>query len=538
VTLVSEAVRFDDRLATIMRQTAANPAACAAQWGQVADILAQDRGAIDPAQRRSAIDLLDNVRSAVPVARRASIANAVAHSRIVPDLLAIFANDVPAVSAPVLRVAAIDNDAWGSIIPDLPSTSRALLRERRDLSPAVTHMLVSFGSGDFGLTTNVAQAIPKPVVEVRPTQISDLVARIEAFKRDRDARPRPSVSITALPTFRFETDDQGMIDWVEGVPRGAVIGMSISALAPTGCGGVDGQAVGAFRKRSLFRNARMLVLGKSEAAGTWLIAATPMFDAASGAFTGYRGTATRASESQTGAIPQSFTDQTGLPADSVRQLVHELRTPLNAIRGFGEMIAGQIMGPVSHPYRKRAGAVADDAASLMDILSDLEAAARFDGDDVPVAVAGVVADIMTSVAISIEPVTTARNVHLRISTPTDMTVAAVDETAFVTLLGRLVAVITASANIGETIDITAKTHAGRPCVQVSRPSSLAGLDEATLLDPSLDYEHAPPLGLGFSLRLIANRARAVGGQLRIDDQNFTLILPAVQDSAEATKESS
>ena len=72
---------------------------------------------------------------------------------------------------------------------------------------------------------------------------------------------------------------------------------------------------------------------------------------------------------------------------------------------------------------------------------------------------------------------------------------------------------------------------GQGCVvlAVDRPSALAGLDEAQLLDPGYsadgDWVDGPLLGLGFSLRLIRSLANACGGALEIEPGRVLLVIP-------------
>jgi signal transduction histidine kinase len=73
--------------------------------------------------------------------------------------------------------------------------------------------------------------------------------------------------------------------------------------------------------------------------------------------------------------------------------------------------------------------------------------------------------------------------------------------------------------------------AGRVAFAIDRPSALAGMDEAQLLDPgydaSGDWVDGPLLGLGFSLRLIRGLAATCGGGLAIEPGRLLLTLPAV-----------
>ena len=74
---------------------------------------------------------------------------------------------------------------------------------------------------------------------------------------------------------------------------------------------------------------------------------------------------------------------------------------------------------------------------------------------------------------------------------------------------------------------------------VDRPASLIGVDTPTLLDPGYSPEGDAPdaamLSLGFSLRLVINFAKAVGGRLDISDKKLTLTLPAVSQARRDTR---
>src|SRR3546814_8022897 len=65
---------------------------------------------------------------------------------------------------------------------------------------------------------------------------------------------------------------------------------------------------------------------------------------------------------------------------------------------------------------------------------------------------------------------------------------------------------------------------------IDRPAALQRMDEAEIFDPGYgldgEWPDAPLLGIGFSLRLVRNLARGGGGDFYIEDDRFTLVLPA------------
>ena len=160
-----------------------------------------------------------------------------------PEMVDLFAQDSPQVAAPLLLHAQLDDQDWVRLIPGWPSTSRALVRERRDLPEETRRLLGVYGNVDFVLPGENNVTDPHESV----IQIRDLVARIEAYRRDHRPAPINSVEPERLEFFRFEAGGDGIINWVEGAPRGPLIGISLADMAEPGGYGVDGQAAGACR---------------------------------------------------------------------------------------------------------------------------------------------------------------------------------------------------------------------------------------------------------------------------------------------------
>jgi signal transduction histidine kinase len=548
-------VRFDDMLATTFAQPTDDHGALVAAWMQTVDILAQGRSSINLVQRRDAFERLSQLRAKVPVERRRIVAASLASRPLPLDVVAFFGADAPVVAAPLIKSVQLSTDDWQEILPRLPLPTRALLRERRDLPTSVMSMLAGFGASDRVLSPPKSAAVAATTVATTisadapdsgqplfgPSQISDLVARIESYRRERAHADRPMVSdekLVDVPTaFRFESEADGVILWVEDVPRGAIIGINIGLIAEAGEHGVDGHAAGAFRKRTPFRDARMVIPGEGGIAGTWLISGTPWFNTDDGRFRGYRCTARRPMREENLAVPQTGLLGDGLPPDSVRQLVHELRTPLTAIRGFAEMISGQLLGPVLPPYRARAQAIIDDARRLLALFDDLDAAAKLDK-----AVEGIrptqpsdARRMLHGVAANLAAFTDSRDVHLRIASGTTEALLSVDAANVERMYTRLISTVIGLAGAGETIGAKLMQIDASILLTVDRPHSLLGQNEVELFDPSYgpagEWPDAPALGLGFALRLIANMAKIVGGNLSVSETELVLCLPALANSA-------
>jgi hypothetical protein len=537
-------LRFDDMIATVLGRSAAGPAALAAKWRQLVDLVAQGRSASD--SQAEALAWLAEHRHRVPAEARRDVARSLAGRRIDPAALAFFAEDTPAVAAPLVSGALLDSRAWLALLPRLGPVARGLLRHRRDLPPEVVHALAAFGAGDFALGGQVsspAEETVTPAAERSEAQIRDLVARIENFRRRRDsAGMAAAADLRPVEEFQWETGPDGVILWVEGAPRGPLVGHSIASIAERGQYGVDGQAAGAFEKRAPFRDARFSVPGGGAASGDWRISGVPFFDAAHGTFLGYRGSARRPrlDEVAHGPVPADAPAGlfgTDLPADSLRQLIHELRTPLNAIIGFAEMIDGQYMGPAALSYRSRASDIMDQARRLLSAVDDLDTAARIETQRLQLSESSVDAvALLCRLHDAYERVARQRGSRIVIEIERDLPDAKVELDAAERMFARMLAATIGLAREGETIAATMAMGQNGAlkmlCLSIDRPKAIEGLDENALLDPGYspdgDWPGAPALGLGFALRLVRNLADAVGGALEIGASRFFLYLPPLE----------
>lgn len=564
-------MRFDDTLETILAADAATPAAAQAAWRQIVDLIGRQRV---PADGR-AMQTLQRIRSDVPLAVRAASARALFGARPPLGLVRLFALDDIAVGAPLLRGAELSARDWIALLPELSPTARAVLRHRRDLPAEVTRALASFGPVDFVLAGEPAPepvALPEtadePIVTLpqsaepgafvalgkialglplvaealrrendneQPVEaddgfrIADVVARIEAYRREQEAAPpSPAPRVGPAPgRFRFETDASGVLRWIDGAARGSLIGLSLAQSARPGGAGVDGVAAGAFRRRAPFTSGRLNIAAGSDVAGTWLIAGVPAFDPASGRFTGYRGSARRPrahERPERRHVPSQA-------ADSLRQLVHELRTPTNAITGFSEMIEQQMLGPVAAPYRAQAATIRGDAGGLLAAIDDLDAAARIENGALELRPERV--ELMPLLAgIAQELSGLARQRDATLALPDGSAAVQADARSVERLIARLIGTMVGAAGRGETIAVRLSDPlAADVALTVSRPAAFAAYAGEALLAIDDEASEASLLGTGFALRLVRNLARELDGRLTIADDALTLYLPPAVDRA-------
>ncbi|MFM9829455.1 MAG: sensor histidine kinase [Sphingomonas sp.] len=583
-----------------------------AMWRQLVDLAGQGRVPIT----EGVLYRLRALRAIVPQAVREASARALASAAPPAPIVALFAEDTHAVSAPVLREARLSAVAWIALLPFLAPAGRAVLRHRRDLPAEVTQALGAYGRVDFVLSSaresgvidngpgvpgglvvapvasldpappsvetvpagaepagaepagaefvsvaSVAMGLPVVAAALRqaraaeeaapakpversdapggPFEIADIVARIDAFQRQRDETGPAGVDDQPVQperlTFRFETDMAGAIRWVSGIAREGVIGVLIGdaggAGARPGAVHVDGVASGAFRRRARFSNARLTLAGGAGVAGQWRISALPVFDTASGRFMGYRGHGRRPradEHAEPAARPAP------LAVDSLRQLVHELRTPTTAIVGFAEMIDAQLLGPVPGTYRGFAGAICVQSRALLGAIDDLDTATRIEAGALDLRPGTVmIAPMLRRVASGLAALVLLRGSALDVVVEGDGLAVRADDWAVERLLSRLMAALAASTAPGEHFVV--RVSQASPValdIRLDRPAALAGLSLAELyaIDADADADDhatgAPLLGTGFALRLSNNLATELGGSLSFETEHLTLRLPA------------
>lgn len=449
-------MRFDDRLTTVLGQPAVGVHGHAVQWRQLVELVARGAGESNPPLRDRALERIAALMADLPADLLAAAARAIAGPTVPAELVALFAARGAAVSAALVTAASLDEAGWAAV--------------RAVAAPDVLPLL------------NPAAAGPAPALaEADPAQLAGL--------------------------FRWECGPTGEIDWVDGVPRAALIGRSLAETFAD-----------RFAARLPFVDEPLVLAEDGPLAGEWRWSGTPAFFPDTGRFAGYRGTARR-----DGAEPAATADTPTAPQDDdLRELVHELRTPLNAIIGFGEIIEGQYLGPAHRAYRDRAAVIVREARRLAEAVDNLDLAARFRsgrltgestvdlGELRPLldrlageaAIRGrglVVDNRLPRARIALPPVLADR------------------------LIGQLVSVLLDLAEPGEQLGLVIDRIGSQAALALDRPRSLAALDEEQLLDGT----HLP--GARFPLRLVQGLAAMTGGRLDIAAGRLVLLLPLVRD---------
>ena len=557
-------MRFDDRLLTVLNQPASDRHDTAVRWRQLVDLVARagSNGSSQVVTR--ALEAIRRDSPNVEEPLRAAAARAVAALPLPLGLLECFAADKLAVSAPVLAAATLQPGQWRALLAVADSeTARFIGTLHPDIAapPEPAHAGPVLEAQAYApppraeqprteaLPPQVPQAEvpsaeptgrePAPVAGIAPPSpaprevpspgksLHDVVARIERRQRSReplgsatDARAEaPAADAPAL--FRWECQPSGEIAWVDGAPRGALIGRSIARAE--GGGGIDHEAARAFQMRAPFRDAVLVLPGDGLVSGEWKISGVPAFDPADGRFAGYRGIAMR--DLATAAPAPSLAADVLADPDSLRELVHEIKTPLNAIIGFAEIIDGQFLGPADRRYRERAADIVVQARLLLGAIDDLDFAAQLHSSTNSGQRRSDLGEQLHSLAVSLRELASPRDVELDISRPPSALPCRVEPELLDRLLYRLSATVIEHARGGEQLRLAVDQARGQCRFSISRPEALRTATEQQLFDASATGEGSD-LRIGFTLRLVRGLARIAGGDLATTSAGISLTLPA------------
>ena len=281
-------MRFDDRLLTVLNQPAGDRHDTAVRWRQLVDLVARAGPNSASPIVAQALESIREEASKVDEPLRAAAARAVAALPLPLGLLECFAADRLAVSAPVLAAASLDRGQWQSLLSHADDETRRFIET---LHPELT--AAEPDEATEALVEREPIQRPKPAARRAERRqpapagpsLSDVVARIERRRRSREQQAVGGAAAAPMPAgapglFRWECGPSGEIAWVEGAPRGALIGRSIARTRDEAGEGVDEDVARAFAMRAPFRDAAMNLGGDGLASGEWKISGVPAFEPA------------------------------------------------------------------------------------------------------------------------------------------------------------------------------------------------------------------------------------------------------------------
>ena len=233
-------MRFDDTLETVLASDLGTPYGVQSAWRQLVDLIGRRRATAGA----RAMGVLRSIRDSVPLAVRAASARALEYADPPPPLVRLFALDELQVALPVLRSARMNSAEWIQLLPELAPAGRAVLRNRRDLSPVVRRALESFGPIDFVLPDETVKEVPvevaapepeamvaEPAVEAMAIDWADVVdahpvepvpTEIEAVEPEPELAPEPVAEAPERelePVLAAEAEEKPLIYWSATNPQ-------------------------------------------------------------------------------------------------------------------------------------------------------------------------------------------------------------------------------------------------------------------------------------------------------------------------------
>jgi PAS domain S-box-containing protein len=258
-----------------------------------------------------------------------------------------------------------------------------------------------------------------------------------------------------------------------------------------------------------------------------LISAVPVFDLASGAHTGFRGTAsdiTELTERERSllAAKQAAEKASRTKSHFLANMSHELRTPLNAILGFSDVMRMNLHGPLGDPqYDGYVRDIHSSASHLLEMITDILDLAKIESGQVDlneevVAVEMIVAACLPQVR---ERARTSK-IDLRTDLAPDLPLIHVDQRFVRQILLNLLSNAIKFTDTGGAVTLRARVL-GADDLQIQVVDSGIGIAEADLsrvLDPFVQGEshHARRYeGTGLGLALSRQLAELHGGRLAL-----------------------
>lgn len=539
-------MHFDDRLDTVLKQPVRGQEIARVQYVQLLDLLGKTSADTASSRLDPAYERLSALAAQIPANERAHLLRDSGLTLRNPALVAFLAEDEAALASAAVAAAELDEQQWLDLVPALPVRSRGVLRHRRDLGQAVEMRLERLGVADRGLpppqSVGANEVMPDLEPEAssptRESPIGELVKRIERYRKSRPApSPLPATDAPRLPLgdhdhappqpfhrFDFVTDAAGRIVRAEADAAPMLVGTALGTLASRRVAGSAPLTADALRLRQPIEGQVVVFEGAPAIDGEWRIDAAPLFDAATGRYTGHAGRARRlngkvATETRAAEI-----------ADLMRQVLHELRNPAGAIQMASEFIQQQIGGAVSHEYRALAALIASDTASVLGGLDEVDRLVKFDAG-----AAGVepgetdfVANIAATAAL-LDPHMAQRESGFELDLSDETLPVAIAPGDLERLTWRLLAAIAGGTGPTERLRLALFGQGEVARLEIALPSSLRRLSDDELFAAHAK-ERGPALsagmfGLGFALRLASAEARSAGGSLRRESEKLILDLP-------------
>jgi PAS domain S-box-containing protein len=205
----------------------------------------------------------------------------------------------------------------------------------------------------------------------------------------------------------------------------------------------------------------------------------------------------------------------------VMMMSHELRTPLNAIIGFSDIIANQVVGPVSPKYTEYARDVGDSARHLLAVINDILDMVRAGAQQIELTEA--VFPLVTEVAAAVRLVrerAQQQDLTIEIDVPASLRIVADRQLMRQMLINLLTNAVKFTPRGGQIEVVTSEVQDGMLAINViDNGIGISSADLPKVMEPF--FQAANPLqrqheGTGLGLSLVRSFAELHGGRFVLD----------------------
>lgn len=281
----------------------------------------------------------------------------------------------------------------------------------------------SFPLEGLGRTARIAARVSPLVPEGGAEELLVVTLDLEGtlmptLSNDAFVRERLEDFARSTTDWLWETDADGLISFVNdqvlrstGQTAAMLRGRSFAAIGVFSTEEGYQSAPHAMAHKLPFRDKIMMTVDPQGEERLLRVSGVPIFDAQSGRFQGFRGTATDVTEGyrtaeklqevneqlqHTVAILEARNEELDVARGEVQDALnarneflasmsHELRTPLNGIIGFAEVMSAQLFGELNERYVDYASDIHNAGKHLLSLIDDLLDSSRLDTDELGIA---------------------------------------------------------------------------------------------------------------------------------------------------------
>lgn len=229
-------------------------------------------------------------------------------------------------------------------------------------------------------------------------------------------------------------------------------------------------------------------------------------------------------------------------SDFLAVMSHELRTPLTTVIGYAELLADEIVGPVSPLQKEQLGRIRGSGEHLLRLVEEILTFVRVEAKQERVYIEeACIADIVTSTRTLIEPLVTRKGLHLAMRVPEGDARMRTDIGKIRQILVNLLANAVKFTERGE-VGLAVRPEPGRTVFEVwDTGIGIAPQHLEHIFDAFWQVEHHATRragGTGLGLSVVRNLVELLAGDVAVasapgSGTRFTVTLPVPAQLAEA-----